>query len=277
MQGRLSPPVGGRIQAFPAAHWQEEFRIAAELHLPLLEWTLDQDGLRSNPLLTPDGRRRIAELSERHSVRVSSVTGDCFMQAPFWKETGESRERLLDDFRAVGEASGQTGIGIVVVPLVDNGRIESRPQEDDLVARLQAEASWLRGQGVRVAFESDFPPSDLARFIDRLAPDVFGVNYDIGNSAALGFSPADEVAAYGNRIVNVHVKDRVRGGATVPLGEGAADFDAAFSALARAAYAGPFILQTARAADGDHIGALARYRDFTAGWISRYPSHDDAA
>jgi len=33
--------------------------------------------------------------------------------------------------------------------------------------------------------------------------------------------------------------------------------------LSRAGYAGDFILQTARAADGDHAAALSRYRDIT--------------
>ena len=32
-------------------------------------------------------------------------------------------------------------------------------------------------------------------------------------------------------------------------------------------YAGQYVLQTARAADGDHAGALARYRDMTVRWI----------
>jgi hexulose-6-phosphate isomerase len=66
------------------------------------------------------------------------------------------------------------------------------------------------------------------------------------------------------RIVNVHVKDRLRGGGTVPLGDGAAQLGAVFELLRRAGYAGDYILQTARAADGDHAGALARYRDLVA-------------
>ena len=73
--------------------------------------------------------------------------------------------------------------------------------------------------GVSIVFESDYEPAALARFIAQLGPD-FGVNYDIGNSASLGFDPAEEIGAYGARIRNVHVKDRVRGGTTVPLGTG---------------------------------------------------------
>jgi hexulose-6-phosphate isomerase len=82
--------------------------------------------------------------------------------------------------------------------------------------------------------------------------------------------PADEIAAYGQRIVNVHIKDRVLGGTTVPLGTGSADFESVFAALAKAGYRGNYILQTARAQDGDHAGALCRYRDMAANWIAKH-------
>ena len=35
MQGRLSPPVDGRIQAFPHDQWHEEFALASEADLAL--------------------------------------------------------------------------------------------------------------------------------------------------------------------------------------------------------------------------------------------------
>ena len=72
--------------------------------------------------------------------------------------------------------------------------------------------------------------------------------------AAAGFDPAEEIEAYGHRILSVHVKDRVLGGSTVPLGSGNADFEAVFAALGRVRYVGNYILQTARATDGDHAG-----------------------
>jgi hexulose-6-phosphate isomerase len=104
--------------------------------------------------------------------------------------------------------------------------------------------------------------------MERLPLGVFGVNYDIGNSASLGFNPKEEIQAYGPRILNVHVKDRRMGGTTVPLGTGNADFPTVFRALRRAGYRGDFILQTARAEDGDHAGALRRYREMTRRWLA---------
>lgn len=270
MQGRLSPLVNGRIQAFPWDCWQAEFPSAAAHGFGLMEWTLDQDLLYSNPLLTEAGRSEITALRARYGVRIGSLTGDCFMQSPFWKADTAQAEQLQEDFRAVAKACSAVGIVMMVLPLVDNGSLATRAQEDHLVSVLQAHAPLLAELCVQVVFESDFGPSELARFIERLDPALFGVNYDIGNSAGLGMRPADEIAAYGHRIVNVHIKDRVLGGTTVPLGTGSADFETVFSALAKVDYKGNYILQTARAHDGDHAGALCRYRDMAVNWIARH-------
>ena len=96
----------------------------------------------------------------------------------------------------------------------------------------------------------------------------FGLTYDIGNSAGLGFDPGDEFKAYGERIIHVHVKDRLRGGSTVPLGEGDALFDNVFDYIAAQNYQGDIILQTARADDDNHGGVLTTYRSMVLDWIA---------
>ena len=270
MQGRLCERVDGKIQAFPWRDWASEFPAAAAIGLHLVEWTLDQARLYENPLMTADGQAEIRALCEKHEIAIPSLTGDCFMQAPFWKVEGTERAALEQDFLAVTRACAAVGITYMVVPLVDNGRLENAEQEDTLVAFLQGQAAFLAGHRLKVVFESDFTPVELARFIARLEPVLFGINYDIGNSAALGFNPAEEFAAYGARVVNVHVKDRVLGGTTVPLRTGSADFDAVFAALAQQGYQGNFILQTARAIDGNHAEVLCDYRDMTRQWMQQY-------
>lgn len=192
------------------------------------------------------------------------------MQAPFWKVDGEARLALQADFRAVCRACSAVGIRQVLVPLVDHGRLEDTAQEEVFVQFLLEQSGFLADANLQVIVESDFEPAELARLMARLPEDRFGVNYDIGNSAALGHNPGAEFAAYGSRIVNVHVKDRRLGGTTVPLKTGNADFDAVFEGLAGLKYQGNFILQTARAEDGDHANALRQYRDLTAEWMTRY-------
>jgi hexulose-6-phosphate isomerase len=56
----------------------------------------------------------------------------------------------------------------------------------------------------------------------------------------------------------------------VPLKTGSADFDAVFAELAQQNYQGNFILQTARALDGNHAEVLRDYRDIICQWMQQY-------
>lgn len=267
MQGRLCDQVDGKIQAFPWKHWKDEFAVAESINVSAMEWTLDQEKLYQNPLMTKAGQGKIRVLSSAHHVVIPSLTGDCFMQAPLWKSSADLEPELQKDFLAVCDACSAVGIKMIIVPLVDNGRLENSQQEDRLVNFLLSNEKYFEKKSIKILFESDFEPLNLQRFINRLLSDRFGINYDIGNSAALGFDPRDEFAAYGDRIVNVHVKDRIRGGTTVPLCSGCADFEVVFSELKKATFSGNYILQTARAGDGDHAAAIATYCDMVLSWI----------
>lgn len=267
MQGRLSPQVDGKIQAFPWDNWRDEFPAAEKLGIGLMEWTLDHDRLAENPLMTPQGQAEIRALSAKHGVRVVSLTGDIFMQMPFWRVSGAERAQRLAEFEAVAEACSRVGIKFIVVPLVDNGAMNTPEEENTVITEFSSRAAWLKQRGLTVVFECDYPAQKLAAFIGKFPQGQFGVNYDIGNSAALGYDSAEEIAAYFPRILNVHIKDRVLGGTTVPLGTGNARLGATIADLVTRGYRGFYILQTARAADGDHAGVLGKYRDMAQGWI----------
>lgn len=264
MQGRLVDQIDGKIQAFPQDTWRDEFPVAQRIGVALVEWTLDDQLLAQNPFCTALGQSEIRKLSKAFSLGIDSVTGDCFMQAPFWKCTGGEQVQLLEKLDLVIESCAVLGVQYIVIPLVDNGGLETAQQTQDLHQLLLLRQDTLRAGGVHIAFESDYPPAQLRDFIANYPADCFGINYDIGNSASLGFDPEKEMQAYAPRITNVHVKDRVLGGSTVPLGTGAAKMREVLIGLKNAHYCGNFILQTARAADGNHEQTLARYMAWTA-------------
>ncbi len=85
--------VDGKIQAFPWNEWREEFPRAQALGLARSNGPSTSTALRENPLNTAAGQQEIIELSRRNALRPASLTGDCFMQAPFWKADGETRKR----------------------------------------------------------------------------------------------------------------------------------------------------------------------------------------
>jgi len=233
-----------------------------------MEWTLDQDRLYENPLMTSSGQAKIVELCKKHDFTIPSLTGDCFMQAPFWKATdNDLMDKLKKDFNSILEACNTVGVKFVVVPLVDDGRLENMKQENILVEFLLAQQENLNQLDVKVVFESDFHPAKLKRFISRFNSHSFGINYDTGNSAGLGLDPIDEFDAIGDRILNVHIKDKPLGGRTVPLGEGNADLPSVFSLLESQGYQANYILQTARATDGDHGSVLLKYKSMVEGWV----------
>ena len=272
MQGRLSPMVNGKIQAFPSNHWRSEFGMANELGIHLMEWTVDQEGLYSNPLMTTEGRLDIKALQKQYSISIPSLTGDCFMQFPFWKECSNQHaiSTLKDDFRRICASCADLMIKYIVLPLVDNGSICSEDEEYRLTSFLLNEADNIHDAGISILFESDLPPSLLGRFIEKLPDYIFGINYDTGNSASLGYSPVDEFSAYGHRIKNVHIKDRKRNGGTVELGNGDTNFRSVFKELSKIGYSGNLILQSARAKNHNHAECLVRYKSFTEELISEY-------
>ena len=270
MQGRLTPMIDNKIQSFPKKNWAKEFRLAKKLNLKYIEWTLDYKDIFLNPIFVKSEIKKISFLKKKYSIKIISLTGDCFMQAPFWKVSPEQRGKLEKDFLAIANACSVVGIEMIVVPLVDNGRLDTIEQEELLIGFLEKNAIFFENKNLQVIFESDFGPSELLRFISRLPSKLFGINYDIGNSAALGYLPKEEFAAYGSRIRNVHVKDRSLGGTTVPLGTGNADFELVFSLLGDIGYSGNIILQTARAEDDNHSKPLCTYRDMVVQWVQQF-------
>src|SRR5258708_30580983 len=133
MQGGLSALVNGKSQAFQTGRWRDEFPLGHDLGFERIEWTLDHEGLPQNPLMTAAGRTEIQVLSQRHNLRVCSVTGDCFMQAPFWKGLGSQRSTLYAPFEAVVIAASAARAGLIVVPLVDNGALTRTSEEIALI------------------------------------------------------------------------------------------------------------------------------------------------
>jgi L-ribulose-5-phosphate 3-epimerase len=258
MQGRLTPSVDGRIQDFPWEHWREEFPLAQANGFDVIEWVLDLPDAEHNPFLTPEGQGEISQLSSKHSVTVESVCVDWLMATPLADKTGTANAEAVTFLGRVIDACQVLGVRYLEIPLVDNSRISSDAQRDAVVAAVSAESHHASKAGVTVVLETDLPPREFVALLERFEPPTVRANYDMGNSASLGYEPADELAVLGAWIANVHVKDRVKGGGTVPLGTGDADLPTVFAGLANARYAGTYILQTAR--QPDDVAAARAYR-----------------
>ena len=71
---------------------------------------------------------------------------------------------------------------------------------------LLSKINLLKDLEIRIAFEADADPDELLIFIENFPSTNFGINYDVGNSATLGFNPSTEFKLYGDKIINIHIK-----------------------------------------------------------------------
>jgi hexulose-6-phosphate isomerase len=269
MQGRLLPPVQGRIQRFPRDGWFAEFPFAAKAGIETIEWIYETYGMEVNPLATVSGISRITALSDEHGVRVLSLCADYFMEKPLVRTSGAERDERLRTLSWLVERCGALGINRIVIPFVDSSGIETEADADAVVSAVKRILPDAEKSRVEIHLETSLPPEKFARLLERLPHPMVKANYDSGNSASLGYVPQEEFAAYGSRVGSVHIKDRVRGGGTVALGTGDVNFPGVFSCLEKVRYNGDYVLQVARGKEGDEANWALHNREFVARYLDR--------
>lgn len=269
MQGRLVPPEEGRFQSFPRVRWRDEFDLARRAGLDAIEWIFDAYGEDTNPISTDQGIAELENLATAHGISVRSVCADYFMDCPFLRSTPSQREDRIRKMDWLLSRCQRLGIGRVVVPFVDSSAITTDAEKRETLGILQRLLDSAERYRVELHLETSLGPGDFAALLDECQHPLLRVNYDSGNSASLGYAPAEEFASYGSRIGSVHIKDRKRGGGTVPPGTGDADLSAVFLGLAQLRYSGDYVLQIARPPDGEELPWLTNYRTWAAEQIDR--------
>jgi L-ribulose-5-phosphate 3-epimerase len=253
MQGRLLPPEAQRFQSFPRDRWREEFALAAAVGLDTIEWIYDAYGEDVNPLTTEAGTRELKHLCTVHEIGVESVCADWFMDFPLAEVDVETAAPRWQRLAWLMRRCASLNINRIVVPFVDASAIRTEEDVVMVAAGINALAGLIDTTDVELHLETCLSPLKFAELLQRLHHPRVKVNYDAGNSASLGYRPAEEFKAYGSRVGSVHLKDRRLGSGTVPLGKGDANFGELFGALRAVGYRADFILQVARGVDGDEL------------------------
>ena len=156
MQGRLSEPVDNKIQSFPIYTWQKEFKWAKNINFKNMEWTIDYKNILQNPLMQSNGRDQINFLKEKYDLNIPSITCDCFMQQPFWKESNpEKIKKLINLFNSLVKACNLIECRIIVLPLVDNGKLERKQEEKYLIDFCNDNINFIKENNIKIAFEID--------------------------------------------------------------------------------------------------------------------------
>lgn len=261
MQGRLLPPFENRFQAFPAWRWNEELRLARDAGLDCVEWIYEVPHEADNPFRDDAGLARLRAVCEETGVGVWSICADYYMVDLLIDADGRPCRDTLDHLRWLIGRAASFGVRYMVLPFVDSSSLTPAGREalpDALAGVLPAAEEG----GVELTLETDLPPAEFLALLQAVDHPLVSVNLDIGNSASLGFDTTEELTMLGSRIGSVHVKDRVRGGGTVPLGTGDADFSTSFDLLRRARFDRWYILQAARSEVGGEVELARRNRAF---------------
>ena len=245
MQGRLSPRIDGKIQAYPASTWQKEFEFAQEIGYAAIEWIVEKP-VETNALMTDSGKAEIKKVIASTGVRIDYVCADIFMQQPLVRMTEETKSQNKDYLLEILKNAKEVGALGVEIPFVDNSSIKNDREKQEFIDAMQDAFKLAKDLDLKISLETDLPPKVFKTLLENIDLDYVLANYDIGNSASLGFDPGEELENYGLRILNVHVKDRKLGGTTVPLGTGNAKIDYVFLKLKEIGYSGGLTMQAAR-------------------------------
>lgn len=242
MQGRLVPSEKkNRLQYFPIKNWKKEMKLMNKNNIKILEWTINIEKINQNPLLDINKIDEILKVANFNKIKIPSVTCDFFMEKPFFKNP--KNKIALKILRKIIENGKKIGIKYFILPLVDNSSIKNINEEKYFLKEIKKFDKFLNNDQM-ILFEIDFKPKKVKKFISKFNK-KFGINYDSGNSASQGYDFNDE-KKYFNKVYNIHLKDRLYKGQSVPLGEGDCKFKNLFQFLKKIKYKNNLILQTAR-------------------------------
>lgn len=248
MQGRLLPPSGDFIQEFHWHNWEEEFPLADQIGINLIEWNLVNTRIKKNPLMLKSGRKQIKDLCQKHQICINSVTLECLLDAPLHRKNPFTKKQTdILELEEIIRCCANLGIRTGVVPLVKESGKDDINSLLSLIIQLRSLHELCLSTDFIFALECELDTNLLSWLSHELRNDShIGFNFDIGNSASIGNDPIREINIYGDKLFNVHVKDRILFGNTVPLGQGNANFPIVFEELHKIGYGGNYIIQAAR-------------------------------
>ncbi|MDC0861396.1 TIM barrel protein [Alphaproteobacteria bacterium] len=222
MQGRLLPKIKNQFQAFPGKNWQDEFIIASNISLDLIEFIFDIDDDIPNPLSTEQGIDNIKDIVHKSGVEVRSICADYFMKFPFYNNENHN---VIDVMNKLIVSSNKINVKEIVLPCIDSSSLNSDFKKSELIRNINSVKQLLEKHKVTLCIETDLSPDKNNDIISDIGSSFIKLNYDTGNSASLGYEAKDELLLNSNIISSYHIKDRKFNSHSVLLGEGDYDFD----------------------------------------------------
>lgn len=273
MHGRLSEPINNKIQEFPINTWKNEFEKASFFGFDSIEWIFDK--YQKNPIMNIDGITEIKRISKQTDVKINSVLADYFMEEKLFNVSKSNLEKNLSILKTLIKQSSLLGAKIIEIPFVDSSSLKSEEEQSQVISNLETILPEIDEFDMILTLETDLNPQKFKKFIHNFNHSKIKINYDVGNSASLGYDVEEEIMTLGNLIENIHIKDRKLCGITVPLGTGDVNFDLFFNLLKKINYSGELIIQGARESNVQFEHTAKKYLLFVEEFVDKYLSDED--
>jgi len=240
-------PVGLYEKALPASMcWEERLAAAGQAGYDFVEISIDESEERLGRLDWPASERAALRHSIANTgVQITTMCLSGHRKFPLGSHDPGIRRQGQEILRKAIEFAGDVGLRVVQVMAYDVFYETSDAETGaNFVEGLELGTRWAGQAGVMLGLENldtDFVDSirkglAIIRKIDspwlRLYP-------DIGNLAAAGYYPPEEILLAKGQMIGVHVKDAmpkvIRG---IPYGEGIVPFRETFQALVQIGFWG---------------------------------------
>ncbi len=266
-------PVGLYEKALPASMcWEERLTAAGQAGYDFVEISIDESDERLARLDWQAFQRAELRRSIVNSgVKIMTMCLSGHRKYPLGSHTPELRQQGREILRKAIEFAGDVGLRVVQVMAYDVFyETSDNETQANFMEGLECGTRWAGQCGVMLGLENLDTP-----FVDSITKALaitHGINSpwlrlypDIGNLAAAGYCPPDELTLAKGQLLGIHVKDAlprvIRG---VPFGQGIVPFRESFQALVQAGFWGLLGVEMwgTMHADQDPLVSITAAREF---------------
>lgn len=268
VQGRALPQEVNSIQYFPP-NWRSEFPLIQKLGFFGIEWIYDKKSEYNNPILNNNGRKEMIQLSLKNRISLENIVFDWFLIHPLLNNDDFSDKQKIEKLLKLIELSAKVGFKRIILPMLEQNSLSIKKRKLKFIDIFRTQViDSLTTHKIEMHLETDLTPQDEFNLIKEFDNDIMRICYDIGNSASFGFPPSS-INIIKDHVGSVHIKDRIIGGDSVPLGQGSVDFLAVFSILNKINFDGPYTFQVYRNKKSNNIDILEKSIMFINNIISQ--------
>jgi L-ribulose-5-phosphate 3-epimerase len=252
MDAKISVPIGLYEKALPADWpWEKRLERAAQAGYSFVEISIDESESRLARLDWPAGERAaLRQAIANTGVPIMSMCLSGHRKYPLGSHSPEIRAQGLTILRKAIAFAGDIGLRMVQVMGYDVFYEASDAQtEACFMDGIEQGVRWASQAGVMLGLENLDTPfvasvRQAMRIVQAFDSPWFHLYPDMGNLAAAGYHPPDELALAKGHLLALHVKDAqpkvIRG---IPFGEGIVPFVETFQTLARLNFWGPLAVE----------------------------------